>query len=467
MSPKIRILVIALSLGFGLIFNILTKYFAALERPNLPLNQYWGEGKPPADYDQPKDLQIVRPFFGDDIIEDLSNRIGVRNVSLSKPLEDVNFEYGFNTNYLKSVLKYWKDDYLPRWREREIFIWQFPQYITHIQGLRLHYMHLKIYDDVKEVKKMYPILLLHGWPSSVREFYDLAPKLYEGSEESNIVFDIVVPSLPGFAWSQGSSKKGMGPAQIAVILRNLMLRVGYTKFFIHGNDWGSDIGSHIATLFPENVLGYHSTSCTLNTPLSHIKLFIASLAPSFFVPQDYTHFFFPLSKSVRSFLEETGHSHLQATKPDTIGITLTDNPVGLAVYILEKFSTWTNDTFKTLPDGGLPQKFKLDTLIDNVMLYYLTNSITTSQRIFAEANSKEHRQLNLDRVVTIVPTACARFKGDLSHQFATDFQLANKYLKLIQSTYYTKGGHFAALQEPDVLYKDIIEFVKKAEKYMI
>lgn len=389
-----------------------------------------------------------------------------KNVTLKQPLEGVNFEYGFNTDYLKDVLKYWKDDYLPRWREREIFIWQFPQYIIQIQGLRLHYLHLKVYDDVKEVKQMYPILLLHGWPSSIREFYDLAPKLYEGTNDTKIVFDIVVPSSPGFVWSQGASKKGMGPAQIAVILRNLMLRLGYRKFFIHGNDWGSVIGSHIATLFPENVLGYHSTSCTLNTPLSNLKLLIANLAPSFFVPSEYQTLFFPISKRFVDIFEETGHSHIQATKPDTIGIALNDNPVGLMVYILEKFSTWTNGRFKNLQDGGLGQKFKFDTLIDNIMLYYLTNSITSSQRIFAEAYSKEQRSLNLDRVITLVPTGCARFKGNLIYNFATDFQLVNKYVQLIHSTYYSSGGHFAAIQEPDVLYKDIMEFVKKAEKYI-
>ncbi|XP_055839478.1 juvenile hormone epoxide hydrolase 2-like [Episyrphus balteatus] len=467
MSPKLRILVIVFSLAFGLILKILNENLASVERPKLPTNQYWGEGKAPNDYDKPKDLQLVKPFFADKIIEDLSSRIGANKVSLTPPLEGVNFEYGFNTNYLKEILKYWKDDYLPRWREREIFIWQLPQYVTLIQGLRLHYLHLKIYEDVKEVKQMYPILLLHGWPSSVREFYELAPKLYEGSNESNIVFDIVAPSLPGFVWSQGASKKGMGPAQIAVILRNLMLRLGYKKFFIHGNDWGSVIGSHIATLFPENVLGYHSTTCTINTPLSNLKLFIASLMPSFYLEEVQKDFFFPLSKTFSSLFEETGYTHIQATKPDTIGIALSDNPVGLAAYIIEKFSTWTNGTFKTLEDGGLSQKFKLDTLLDNIMLYYLTNSITTSQRMFAEAYSKEQRQLNLDRVTTLVPTACARFKGDLPYHFSMDFQLINKYLKLVQSTYYNNGGHFAALQEPDLLYKDIIEFVKKAEKYMV
>lgn len=208
-------------------------------------------------------------------------------------------------------------------------------------------------------------------------------------------------------------------------MRNLMVRLGYNKFFIQGGDWGSVIGSNIATLFPDNVLGYHSNMCNNMSPKSLVKGFLAGLWPSFFVPKAYEDFFFPKSNELKYLMEESGYFHIQATKPDTIGAALTDNPVGLAAYILEKFSTWTNASYRSLPDGGLTQRYKMDALLDNVMIYYLTNSITTSQRLYAEQYAQEQRDLKLERVPTLVPTGCARFKSDIM-QFL-DTQLQDKF----------------------------------------
>lgn len=142
-----------------------------------------------------------------------------------------------------------------------------------------------------------------------------------------------------------------------------------------------------------------------------------------------------------------------------LGTALAHNPIGLAAYILEKFSTWTNPAFRDTMDGGFDKTFTKDALFDNLMIYYLTNSITTSQRLYAEALTKAHLSLQMDRIPTQVPTGCARFKHDLAHAF--DWQLSLKFPKLIQSTYYRSGGHFAALEVPDVLYNDFTQFVKK------
>lgn len=138
---------------------------------------------------------------------------------------------------------------------------------------------------------------------------------------------------------------------------------------------------------------------------------------------------------------------------------MTNNPAGLAAYILEKFSTWTNSKYRDLNDGGLDKHYTKDALFDNLMLYYLPNSITTSVRLYAEAFTTEHRSLQLERVPVQVPVGCARFKHDLAHEF--DWQLRSKFPKLIHSTYHPNGGHFAAMELPDVLYNDFIEFVKK------
>lgn len=143
------------------------------------------------------------------------------------------------------------------------------------------------------------------------------------------------------------------------------------------------------------------------------------------------------------------------------GAALSNNPIGLAAYLLEKFSTWTNVNYRVLDDGGLDKVFSRDALLDNVMIYYLTNSITTSVRLYSEAFSDAQRAHNIDRVPISesVPIGCARFKNDLLHSL--DWQLKESFLNLVQSTYHTVGGHFIALERPDVLYNDFISFIRK------
>lgn len=178
-------------------------------------------------------------------------------------------------------------------------------------------MHIK---PAKTNKIVLPLLLLHGWPGSIREFYDFFPLLTTPNDDSDYVFEVVAPSLPGYGWSEGSAKKGFGPAEIAVVLRNLMIRLGHKKFFVQGGDWGSIIGSNVATLFPDNVIGYHSNYCVLRTALSTLKGLVASTYPQAFVPEPkHVPFVFPMSEKFQFLLLESGYFHLQATKPDTIG----------------------------------------------------------------------------------------------------------------------------------------------------
>ncbi|KAL9917410.1 juvenile hormone epoxide hydrolase 1 [Glossina fuscipes fuscipes] len=466
MSGK-GVLMILLTIVVAVVLKQFFYPWGGLSAPTLPLNQWWGDEEEPRDWqaylDNSSEVINNRLMYEESVINELKEQLN-RPLHLTEPIRGANFEYGFNTEALKSIIKYWRDDYLPRWREREIFLWQFNHFTTDIQGLRLHFFHLMAYDDQTVDKHHYPVLLLHGWPGSVREFFDLIHKLHqtETDKENKYIFNVVAPSLPGYAWSQGTSRPGLGPAQIAVMMRNLMLRLGYKKFFIQGGDWGSIIGSHMATLFPENVLGYHSNFCTINTPNSIFKGFLANFFPRLFAPSGFEDFFFPISDKWLYILEETGYMHLQATKPDTIGTALLNNPVGLAAYILEKFSIWTNVSYRHYPDGGLTERFKLDDLLDNVMIYYLTDSITTTQRLYKEHFSKEQMTLRLDYVPTYVPTGCVRFKNDLIHFL--DFQLEEKYRNLIHSTYYHEGGHFAALEVPDSLYNDFISFVQKVER---
>uniref|UniRef100_A0A6P4FV67 Epoxide hydrolase n=1 Tax=Drosophila rhopaloa TaxID=1041015 RepID=A0A6P4FV67_DRORH len=331
-----------------------------------------------------------------------------------------------------------------------------------LRSLKIHFIHAKP-TQVKgqKPKKVLPLLLMHGWPGTVREFYDFIPLLTTPSDKSDYVFEVIAPSLPGYGWSQGSSKTGFGVAQVAVVMRNLMLRVGFNKFLVQGGDWGSIIGSNVASLFPENVLGYHSNMCGNNSPLGQIKLVLASFFPSWFVDSQHASFYKGLGHMFSTILEEMGYAHIQASKPDTIGNALIDNPAGLAAYILEKFSTWTNPSFRSLPDGGLTKRFTYDQLLDNVMIYYVTNSITTSVRLYSESMVASQFALAVDSLPIKAKSGCTRFAHEIVH--TSDSVLANKFPNLVHSTHFSDGGHFPAFELPQQLYDDFVSFVQKAD----
>lgn len=185
--------------------------------------------------------------------------------------------------------------------------------------MNIHYIHVKPNKNAKN-KKVLPLLLIHGWPGSVREFYDFVGLLKSQQSDSNVEFDIIVPSLPGYGFSEGAHKTGFGVMEMSVVLRNLMIRLGYDKFYIQGGDWGSALGSTIATLFPQNVFGYHSNMCFLmSTGVGILKTAIAANFPSYFVEEEYANFHFPYGEKFSNIILESGYMHLQSTKPDTIG----------------------------------------------------------------------------------------------------------------------------------------------------
>lgn len=170
-------------------------------------------------------------------------------------------------------------------------------------------------------KTVLPILLLHGWPGSVREFYDLTTLLADPDRnEMDVVFEVVAPSLPGFGWSQAPQRRGMGVTEMAVVLRNLMARLGYARFYVHGGDWGARIGAAMATLFPQQVIGFHSNTCAVLTPLAMLKVVVAEWRPDWFVSKVNRDFHFPAGEKWAQVLDEVGFAHLQTTRPETIGV---------------------------------------------------------------------------------------------------------------------------------------------------
>ncbi|XP_023939567.2 juvenile hormone epoxide hydrolase [Bicyclus anynana] len=439
------------------IFAALSSYYAYKifttppDMPKLDLQEYWG----PYPMNSEPDLSI-RPFeieFSDIMINDLKERLLHRR-PFPPPLEEVGFTYGFNSHFLTRVLDYWQNKY--NFKEREQFMNKFDHFITKIQGLDVHYIHVK--PPVSEDIEVLPLLMMHGWPGSVREFYEVIPKLTTPQPGKKFVFEIIAPSLPGFGFSQAPVRPGFGPVEMAIVISNLMKRIGYDKYYIHGGDFGHVMGSMLVTFYPQNVLGFHTTTpLLLFHPLENIFTLLGTLWPSLIVEPQLQSRMYPLSEHLLRLAEESGYLHLQATKPDTVGIALTDSPAGLAAYIIEKFSTWTNNAYKKSGDGNLLAKFSLTHLLDNVMVYWSTNTITTSMRTYAETLNKRFIAMRLDEIPTDVPTWGIKFKHELV--FHPDCMLKLKFKNYLHSTIVEDGGHFAAMENPDILATDIFDAV--------
>lgn len=234
---------------------------------------------------------------------------------MTKPLSGVQQQYGMNTNLLKDVINYWKTQY--NWSAREKYLNKYPHFKTKIQGLNIHYIHVK--PKNANGKQIVPLLVLHGWPGSVREFYDIIPLLTEPRSNYDFVFELIVPSLVGFGFSDGADKPGFGAAQDAVIFKLLMQRLGYEKFYAQGGDFGAIIIQEMGKLYPNNLLGLHSNMCFISSGTSLIKYILGSFYPSAFAPPGFLERTYPMSKTLSKLLEESGYFHIQATKPDTVG----------------------------------------------------------------------------------------------------------------------------------------------------
>jgi len=451
MVSFIALIVVIVAIGVGVVYYKLT---SPGEVPKFDPKQYWGPGKEPQKLDT-----SIKPFkinFPDKDLEDLKWRLEhVR--PLAPPLEGMQQQYGMNTNLLKDIIEFWKTKY--DWKERQVYLNQFPQYKTNIQGLDIHYLHIKPKNPGN--KKVLPLLIVHGWPGSVREFYDVIPIFTNPNSSRDYVFEVIAPHIPGYGFSQAAAKPGLGANQVAVVMKNLMERLGFSQYYCQGGDFGAIILQALSVLYPEKVLGFHTNMAYVGTPLSYLKYFFGALYPSWVVRPEHKYRVYPLWNKFESRIAETGYLHLQATKPDTIGVGTTDSPAGLAAYLLEKFTSGTNIGWQKREDGGLLEKFTYTNLLDNVMIYWLTGTATTSFRLYAETFSKKNMGQNIMRQPLQVPTAIARYRYDF---YMSDGIIGELYPKNLQLSD-IEGGHFAAFELPNVFADDVFSAVDKFIKY--
>ncbi|TGZ54250.1 Epoxide hydrolase [Temnothorax longispinosus] len=331
--------------------------------------------------------------------------------------EDVAWNYGTNTDALRKFLDHWSNNY--NFEERERYINQYSHFKTNIQGLDIHFIHVK--PSTTEGKRVLPLLIVHGWSGSIMEFYKIIPFLTSPKPEYDFIFEVVAPSLPGFGFSSAATIPELSALHMSVVLKNLMLRLGHDKYYVQGGDWGASVIHAMSCLYPQHVLGMHSNLCLVLNKWNFLK---SALRLSSFLPWAKT------KKAVGfdgfGLLAETGYFHIQATKPDTVGVGLNDSPAGLAAYIIEKFSTGTNPSYKKRADGGFLEKFTYDELIDNLMIYWVSNSITTAMRIYAELFTKSNWSLlTLLESYVIVIANCSYYCSVTNHKYQASFSLQN------------------------------------------
>lgn len=334
---------------------------------------------------------------------------------------------GVGLSDLRRLVGYWLDRY--DWREQERRLNALPHFMAKVAGERVHFIHARG-NGLRP-----PLLLLHGWPGSFLEFEPLiAPLVADGH-------DVVVPSLPGYAFS-GRPREPIGPRRVAAIFQRLMTDLfGAERYLVQGGDWGSGIGPRLAHDFPESCLGLH---------LNSIDLAAADAVPTSEAELAWAR----RRATLRD--QETGYSHEHRTRPQTLGVAMADSPVGVAAWILEKFGVWSD-----LPqtEDGSPdvwQVYSEDLLLTNIMLYVATGSFVTSTWIYQGEQHERSFEFAPGERVT-VPTGVAAFPDPVFPPPPRSF--AEKTYTIVHWAEMPAGGHFAALEQPELFLADLRAFI--------
>tara|TARA_B100001173_G_scaffold28600_2_gene22481 strand:+ start:2724 stop:3863 length:1140 start_codon:yes stop_codon:yes gene_type:complete len=344
------------------------------------------------------------------------------------------WKLGTNYNYLKKISKYWHTKY--NWKKQEDKINSFSNYITYVNGLKIHFIKEKSSNP-----KSKPLLLLHGWPGSIVEFFNLIPRLthpekFGGKKEDG--FDVIVPSLPGFGFST-STKGPIGPRKMAKIINKFMINnLKYKKYFAQGGDWGATISNWLAYDHSKNCKAIHINCLTMRHPKGPKTIKEKKWAIKFAKDQ----------------IMQEGYRTQQATKPQTLSYAMIDSPVGTAAWIIEKFFSWSD-----LKKGNINKIYSKDLLLTNIMIYILSKSFNTSSWVYFGRREEGGRNFPIKFNKIKVPTAIAEFPKEMSEWPPKSY--VNRIFNVVRWTKMPRGGHFAALEEPELLIKDIKSFFKK------
>ncbi|MFJ2965208.1 epoxide hydrolase family protein [Streptomyces collinus] len=324
---------------------------------------------------------------------------------------------------LVDVVTYWRTEY--DWRSFEERLDRVGQFRTTIDDLGIHFLHRR-----SARADATPLILTHGWPGSIAEFIDVVEELADPDDADAPAFHVVAPSLPGFGYSDKPAATGWGTEKIAAAWVELMGRLGYSRFLAHGGDWGGNITTVLGGRFPEHVLGIHTTFAEGPPGLTTDGL----------TPLERTW-----AEETRTFWRHrAAYAKQQATRPQTIGYSLVDSPVGLLAWILDKFAEWsdTQDSpFETI---------SRDSVLDDVTLYWLTRTGASAARIYYESHNSLDPGLRVD-----VPSAVTMYPGDVEKCPRPWAQ--ERYRQIVRWRSPQSGGHFPSLEVPEYFVEDLRE----------
>jgi epoxide hydrolase len=371
----------------------------------------------------------IHPFrisISEDVLDDLRSRL--RRTRWPEPEPVADWSQGVPLGWIREICGYWAERY--DWRQREALLNRFSQFTTEIDGLDIHFLHVRSpHPDAM------PLIVTHGWPGSIVEFQKVVepltnPTAHGGRAED--AFHLVCPSLPGFAFSGKPTATGWGVDRIALAWARLMERLGYPRYGAQGGDWGSAVTTALGALDKEHCAGIHITLAMGVRPNVDGQ-------PS---PEETRAL--DRIKYYRDW--DSGYSKQQATRPQTLGYGLTDSPSGQAAWILEKFWAWTDC-------GGDPENvLDRDELLDNVMLYWVTATAASSARLYWQSFAPGRRTIHK----VTVPTGVAVYPREIVPPVRR--WMEGTYTDIRHWSEMPKGGHFAAFEQPEAFVRDVRSF---------
>lgn len=375
----------------------------------------------------------VQPFefeVAKDEIEGLKQRLN--GARWPDQLPGADWDYGTELTYLRSLCEYWRDSF--DWTSFQERINRFDQYTTRINGQDIHFYHVRSPSPSAR-----PLLLSHGWPGSVVEFLEVLGPLSDPAAhggDSKDAFHVVAPSLPGYGFSGPTRQRGYDIERITADFAELMERLGYERYFAQGGDWGSLITALLGANHPDTIAAIHMNMLFVSpSRFDEPKAMLDDQGQA-----DY-------SETKEWQKRETGYQEIQSTKPQTLAYGLTDSPAGLAGWIVEKFRSWSDC------DDDLEASFSRDRILDNVSVYWLTKTINSSMRLYYETDVREVIPRSVD-----VPTGHARYPGEISK---TPRVWAEEVYDIRRWNEMSRGGHFAAMEVPDLFVEDIRTFFRE------
>lgn len=371
------------------------------------------------------EIEPFRVAISDAELADLRRRLVDTRWSDAETVKD--WSQGVPLAYLRDLIGYWGTQY--DWRARETRLNRFPQFRVNVDGLRIHTYHVRsVHAHAR------PLLLTHGWPGSVVEFLNViepltTPEAHGG--DARDAFHVICPSLPGYGFSDKPVARGCGIERIATLWDQLMLKLGYPSYLAQGGDWGAAITTEIGVQNLGHCRGIHLNMPVVRPPAGAANNPTPGAMKAFAAMKHYAE-------------QEAGYSTQQATRPQTLGYGLADSPVAQCAWIIEKFWSWTDC-------DGLPENaVSRDELLDNIMMYWLPRSGTSSARLYWESFRASFASA---QAPVAIPTGCSLFAKELA-QPPREWA-AQRYTDLVYWNEVPRGGHFAAFEQPQLFVAEL------------